>query len=235
LRCRGVDRVAGRLASRLSRRARLRLQVEHGLDARHAGLLPARSRLPQLPPPSADVRADVRVQRELHSAAVARRGRARQGLARRQDAGRPLAEAREPSRAVRVHVGASRQEAAVHGRRARAVAGVELRGVARLASTGGSRPPGRADARARPEPDLPRDAGALGDRLRAGRLPLRGDWREVVNTDSTFYGGSGVGNLGAVEAEATPWHDQPFSAELTLPPLGAVWLLPDLEPGRRRA
>ena len=66
-------------------------------------------------------------------------------------------------------------------------------------------------------------------------MPLRGDWREVVNTDSTFYGGSGVGNLGAVEAEATPWHDQPFSAELTLPPLGAVWLLPDLEPGRRRA
>jgi 1,4-alpha-glucan branching enzyme len=61
-------------------------------------------------------------------------------------------------------------------------------------------------------------------------MPLRGDWHEVLNTDSTFYGGSGVGNLGAVEAEATPWHDQPFSADLTLPPLGAVWLLPALEP-----
>ena len=34
---RGVDRVAGRLAADLPRRARLRLQVEHGLDARHAG------------------------------------------------------------------------------------------------------------------------------------------------------------------------------------------------------
>ena len=53
--------------------------------------------------------------RELHPAAVARRGRARQGLADRQDARRPLAEARQPARAVRLHVGAPRQEAAVHG------------------------------------------------------------------------------------------------------------------------
>ena len=43
---RGVDRLAGRLAADLRRRARLRLQVEHGVDARHAELLPARSRLP---------------------------------------------------------------------------------------------------------------------------------------------------------------------------------------------
>ena len=48
-------------------------------------------------------------------------------------------------------------------------------------------------------------------------LPLRGGWREALNTDSEFYGGSGVGNLGAVEAEALSWNDQPFSAELTLP------------------
>jgi 1,4-alpha-glucan branching enzyme len=58
-------------------------------------------------------------------------------------------------------------------------------------------------------------------------MPLGGRWREAVNTDSTFYGGSGVGNLGAVEAEAVPWHDQPYSAELTLPPLGGVWLVPE--------
>ena len=32
-------------------------------------------------------------------------------------------------------------------------------------------------------------------------LPRRGRWREVLNTDSVLYGGSGVGNLGAVEAE----------------------------------
>jgi 1,4-alpha-glucan branching enzyme len=58
-------------------------------------------------------------------------------------------------------------------------------------------------------------------------MPVCCTWREALNTDSTFYGGSGVGNLGAVEAEAIPWHDQPYSAELTLPPLGAVWLVPD--------
>jgi 1,4-alpha-glucan branching enzyme len=52
-------------------------------------------------------------------------------------------------------------------------------------------------------------------------------WRELLNTDSTFYGGSGVGNMGGVDAEAVPWHDQPFSALLTLPPLGAVWLVPE--------
>jgi 1,4-alpha-glucan branching enzyme len=35
-----------------------------------------------------------------------------------------------------------------------------------------------------------------------------------------------VGNLGGVEAQATSWHDLPYSAELTLPPLGVVWLVP---------
>jgi 1,4-alpha-glucan branching enzyme len=58
-------------------------------------------------------------------------------------------------------------------------------------------------------------------------MPACCRWREVVNTDSTFYGGSGVGNMGGVDAEAVPWHDQPFSALLALPPLGAVWLVPE--------
>jgi len=57
-------------------------------------------------------------------------------------------------------------------------------------------------------------------------LPHAGRWQELVNTDSEFYGGSGVGNMGGVTAENKPWHDQPYSAELTLPPLGAVWLVP---------
>jgi 1,4-alpha-glucan branching enzyme len=48
-----------------------------------------------------------------------------------------------------------------------------------------------------------------------------------VNTDAEVYGGSGVGNMGGVDAENAPWHGQPFSAELTLPPLGIVWLVPD--------
>ena len=58
-------------------------------------------------------------------------------------------------------------------------------------------------------------------------MPLAGRCGEVLNTDSTFYGGSGEGNLGEVKAEALPWHDQPFSAELTLPPIGVVWLAPE--------
>ncbi|HEY1511768.1 MAG TPA: 1,4-alpha-glucan branching protein GlgB, partial [Solirubrobacteraceae bacterium] len=56
-------------------------------------------------------------------------------------------------------------------------------------------------------------------------LPRAGRWAEVVNTDAEAYGGSGVGNLGAVEAEPIPWGGQPFSAEVTLPPLGGVWLV----------
>ena len=63
------------------------------------------------------------------------------------------------------------------------------------------------------------------ERYRLG-MPQPGRWRELLNTDSTFYGGSDVGNLGGVLVDATPWHDQPYSAEVTLPPLGVVWLVP---------
>jgi 1,4-alpha-glucan branching enzyme len=58
-------------------------------------------------------------------------------------------------------------------------------------------------------------------------LPAPGAWREALNTDSEFYGGSGVGSMGTVTSEERPWHDQPFSAEVTLPPLGVVWLVPE--------
>jgi 1,4-alpha-glucan branching enzyme len=57
-------------------------------------------------------------------------------------------------------------------------------------------------------------------------LPQGGRWRELLNTDSTHYGGSEVGSLGGVEAREHSWHEQPFSAEVTLPPLGVVWLVP---------
>ena len=64
------------------------------------------------------------------------------------------------------------------------------------------------------------------ERYRVG-LPRGGRWIEALNTDSTFYGGSDVGNLGGVDAEERPWHDQPFSAEVTLPPLAVLWLVPE--------
>jgi 1,4-alpha-glucan branching enzyme len=64
------------------------------------------------------------------------------------------------------------------------------------------------------------------ERYRLG-LPRSTHWREAINTDSAYYGGSDVGNLGGVEPEPIPWHGQPFSAEVTLPPLAGVWLVPD--------
>jgi 1,4-alpha-glucan branching enzyme len=60
-------------------------------------------------------------------------------------------------------------------------------------------------------------------------LPRSGHWREAINTDSRFYGGGDMGNFGGVEAEPVPWHGQSFSAEVTLPPLSGVWLVPDSE------
>ncbi|HEY2552820.1 MAG TPA: 1,4-alpha-glucan branching protein GlgB [Streptosporangiaceae bacterium] len=57
-------------------------------------------------------------------------------------------------------------------------------------------------------------------------LPSAGRWREMINTDAADYGGGGVGNLGAVEAVAEPYHGLPASASLTVPPLGVVWLIP---------
>lgn len=50
-------------------------------------------------------------------------------------------------------------------------------------------------------------------------LPQPGFWREALNSDSEYYGGSNIGNAGGVTAEETPWHNQPWSAEFTLPPL----------------
>jgi 1,4-alpha-glucan branching enzyme len=58
-------------------------------------------------------------------------------------------------------------------------------------------------------------------------LPVPGRWTELVNTDSSYYGGSDQGNLGGVEAEDVPWMNQYHSAELTLPPLAAIWLVPE--------
>jgi 1,4-alpha-glucan branching enzyme len=55
-------------------------------------------------------------------------------------------------------------------------------------------------------------------------LPRPGRWAEVLNTDAEHYGGSGVGNLGGVDAQSQEWHGQPASATLRLPPLGTLWL-----------
>jgi 1,4-alpha-glucan branching enzyme len=61
-------------------------------------------------------------------------------------------------------------------------------------------------------------------------LPEAGRWLELINTDATAYGGSGVGNLGAIEAVPEPYHGQPASAVITLPPLAVLWLAPEQAP-----
>jgi 1,4-alpha-glucan branching enzyme len=73
-------------------------------------------------------------------------------------------------------------------------------------------------------------------RMRIG-LPAAGTWREIINTDAVAYGGSGLGNLGAVMAEEVPDRGLPASAEVTLPPLATIWLLWDTkaEPGGTEA
>ena len=42
-----------------------------------------------------------------------------------------------------------------------------------------------------------------------------------------LYGGSGVGNMGRVEAEEEEFHGRPYSVELTIPPLGCIVLKPE--------
>jgi 1,4-alpha-glucan branching enzyme len=52
--------------------------------------------------------------------------------------------------------------------------------------------------------------------------PRPGAYREVLNTDSHYYGGSNVGNGGVVETQPLAAHGRPQSIVLTLPPLAAV-------------
>jgi 1,4-alpha-glucan branching enzyme len=65
---------------------------------------------------------------------------------------------------------------------------------------------------------VPRPAYRIG-------LPNSGVWKEVVNSDSIPYGGTGEHlNKGAVKAEQQTYHGRPYSAEIALPPLGMVVL-----------
>lgn len=59
-------------------------------------------------------------------------------------------------------------------------------------------------------------------------VPHKGFWKELMNTDAEKYGGSGLGNYGGVESMDTPFHGQPHSLNLTLPPLSALYLKCDL-------
>ena len=64
---------------------------------------------------------------------------------------------------------------------------------------------------------VPREGYRLG-------VPQAGVYCELLNSDASIYGGSDLGNLNGVCAEPIPFHGQPYSLRLTLPPLAAVFL-----------
>ena len=57
-------------------------------------------------------------------------------------------------------------------------------------------------------------------------VPRAGRYREILNSDSHFYGGSNLGNASA-ETEPTPWMEQPYSIVVTIPPLAGVVFVPE--------
>ena len=54
-------------------------------------------------------------------------------------------------------------------------------------------------------------------------VPFPGRWKEVLNSDSSYYGGSNVGNSGHLETKGGPVPQ----LSLTIPPLAAIFLVPD--------
>jgi len=55
-------------------------------------------------------------------------------------------------------------------------------------------------------------------------VPEPGYYREILNTDAGYYGGSNVGNAGGAYTEPLPAHGHPQSLNLTLPPLAGLYL-----------
>ncbi len=59
-------------------------------------------------------------------------------------------------------------------------------------------------------------------------VPAPGNYREILNSDSRFYGGSDLGNDGILTAEPVAWMHQPWSVVVTLPPLAGIVLVPGI-------
>jgi 1,4-alpha-glucan branching enzyme len=51
-----------------------------------------------------------------------------------------------------------------------------------------------------------------------------GFYKELLNSDSSAYGGSNVGNGAGCSAESVPWQGLPWSVQVTVPPLATVIL-----------
>jgi 1,4-alpha-glucan branching enzyme len=55
-------------------------------------------------------------------------------------------------------------------------------------------------------------------------VPENGIWQEILNSDASLYGGSSQGNMGKVKATPAPIHGFDFSINVTIPPLGILFL-----------
>ncbi len=53
-------------------------------------------------------------------------------------------------------------------------------------------------------------------------VPQAGFYREIINTDAETYGGSNVGNMGGLQADATEWQGRTHSLMLEVPPLATI-------------
>jgi len=62
---------------------------------------------------------------------------------------------------------------------------------------------------------------------RVGVPWVKGDWKEILNSDAPLYGGSGQGNFGGLSTAPLPLHGRPFSLNMTLPPLGILVFRPE--------
>jgi 1,4-alpha-glucan branching enzyme len=62
---------------------------------------------------------------------------------------------------------------------------------------------------------LPRHAYRVG-------VPVAGQYKELFNSDSMFYGGSNLGNAEGLHTQNIPWMNHPYSIEITLPPLAGL-------------
>jgi 1,4-alpha-glucan branching enzyme len=58
-------------------------------------------------------------------------------------------------------------------------------------------------------------------------VPRGGVWDELANSDAVEFGGSGMGNLGRVQAQELAAHGRAWSLSLTLPPLGVLMFAPE--------
>jgi 1,4-alpha-glucan branching enzyme len=63
----------------------------------------------------------------------------------------------------------------------------------------------------------------LREKYRLG-VPFGGWWREMLNSDAEIYGGSGKGNGGGAHTGDNGCHGFPHCLELSLPPLGVLFL-----------